>query len=283
MPQLRPADLPDFRLPPVVEVYLSIQFEPISGFDATLMSACCSEFAATFPKVRYQQPLGHDLEVFSPSPPVLPAFQLQIGGTADISVRLALTSADGARLLQIQSDRLVHNWRRQGSETNYPRYEAIREAFEEHAKTFLGLVARSGLADPVIDQCEISYINRIEAPVDSGGYAGADRVFSQLRSTDRRDSLPRLEDLGFRARYIIEDGDHRPIGRLHTLAQPEFRDGNATPPAFRFNLMTRGRPSLPTLNSSMNFFDLGRRTIVRAFAALTTPEMHQLWGRTDVA
>jgi len=169
MPRSRPTDLPDFRLPPVVEVYLSVQFEPIAGFDATVMSACCSEFAANFPKVRYQQPLGHDLEVFSPSSLAPPAFQFQIGGPPDISVRLALTSADGARLLQIQSDRLVHNWRRQGSETDYPRYESIREAFEGHARTFLALVARAGLADPVIDQCEISYINRIEAPTDSGG------------------------------------------------------------------------------------------------------------------
>jgi len=283
MPRSRPANLPDFRLPPVIEVYLSIQFEPIAGFDATVLSACCSEFAAAFPRVRYQQPLGHDIEVFGASPPAPQAFQLQIGGTLDISVRLALTSADGFRLLQIQSDRLVHNWRRQGSETDYPRYESIREAFESHARTFLGLVARAGLADPVVDQCEISYINRIEAPADSGGYAGAGRVFSQLRSIDGRDSLPRLEDLGFRARYVVEDADHRPVARLHTLAQPEFNEGIATPPAFRFNLMTRGRPPAPTLDGSLNFFDLGRRTIVSAFAALTTPEMHKVWGRTDVA
>jgi len=283
MPRSRPDDLPDFRFPPVVEVYLSIQFEPIVGFDAAVMSTCCSEFAANFPKIRYQQLLAHELEAFSASPPAAPAFQFQIGGSPDISVRLALTSADGARLLQIQSDRLVHNWRRQGSETNYPRYESIREAFEGHARTFWGLVARAGLADPVIDQCEISYINRIEVPADSGGYAGADRVFSQLRSTDGRGSLPRLEDLGFRARYVVEDADHRPIGRLHTLAQPEFDHSGAAPPAFRFNLMTRGRPPAPTLDGSLNFFDLGRRTIVRAFAALTMPEMHQVWGRTDVA
>lgn len=283
MPRSRPADLPDFRFPPVVEVYLSIQFEPIAGLDATVLSACCSEFADSFPKVRYQQPLGHELEVFSPAPPAPPFLQFQIGGLPDLNVRLALTSADGARLLQIQPDRLVHNWRRKGDETDYPRYESIREAFEGHTRTFFGLVARAGLADPVIDQCEISYINRIDAPANSGGYAGAGRVFSQLRSVDGRDSLPKLEDLGFRARYIVEDADHRPIARLHTLAQPEPSDGSSTPPAFRFNLMTRGRPPAPTLESSLSFFDLGRRTIVSAFAALTTPEMHQVWGRTDVA
>jgi hypothetical protein len=95
----RPSDLPDFREPPVVEVYLSMQFEPVPGFDGTLMSKCCSEFAHLFPKVRYQQPLGHDQELFG-APPLMPAaFQFQIAGSPDINVRLALTSADGARLL----------------------------------------------------------------------------------------------------------------------------------------------------------------------------------------
>jgi uncharacterized protein (TIGR04255 family) len=280
MPRSRPTDLPEFRLPPVVEVYLSIQFGPIHGFDATQSSACLTEFSGLFPKVRYQQPLGHDLEFFGVAPQLQPAFQFQIGST-DLSVRLALGSEDGARLLQIQSDRLVHNWRRQGNETAYPRYEAIREAFETHAHTFFSLVARAGLPDPVIDQCEVSYINHIDAPDDIGGYAGAHRVFSRLREPETHDSLlPRLEDLGLRARYLIEDGDQKPIGRLHTLVQPHLTA--AGQPAFLFSLMARGRPPTPTLNGALDFFDLGRRTIVRAFAALTTPEMHKVWGRADV-
>jgi uncharacterized protein (TIGR04255 family) len=283
MLRTRPADLPDFRNPPVVEVYLSIQFESIAGFDATHMSACYQEFAPTFPKVRYQQPLGHDLEVFGAlAPPMPSAFQFQIGAGQDLNVRLALTSADGARLLQIQPDRLVHNWRRQGNETDYPRYESIREAFEGHTKAFFALIARAGLPDPVIDQCEISYINYIDAPAERGGVASATRVFSQLQvAPEMRDSLPDLEDMGLRARYIVRDTDQRPVGRLHTLAQPAYRSDR--PPGFHFSLMVRGRPPTPTLDGSLAFFELGRRTIVCAFAALTTPEMHHVWGRADAA
>jgi uncharacterized protein (TIGR04255 family) len=280
MPPSRPADLPDFRNPPVVEVYLSIQFEPIFGFDATLLSAIGAEFAPLFPKMRHQQPLGHDIETFGAAPAAPQAFQFQIGGLPDINVRLALTSTDDARLLQVQSDRFVHNWRRTGGEADYPRYETIREAFEVHSRRFFGIIARARLAAPVIDQCEISYINDIEVPIEMGGYTGASRVFSQLRLPTARDSLPPLEDLGIRARYIVEDDDRRPIGRLHTLANPV---PGAKPDRFRFNLLTRGRPAAPTLDAALGFFDLGRRTIVRAFAALTTPEMHKIWGRADVA
>jgi uncharacterized protein (TIGR04255 family) len=231
--------------------------------------------------VRYQQPLGHEIELFGAAPVPQPAsFQFQM--SPDLVVRLGLTSDDGSRLLQIQSDRLVHNWQRQGV-ADYPRYETIREAFEAHAKAFFALNARAGLPDPVIDQCEMSYINHIDAPPEHGGYAGATRVFSQLQAPDGRDSLPQLEDMGLRARYLIVGDDDRPVGRLHALAQPALRPGSPSVPGFRFSLLARGRPPKPTLDGSLDFFDLGRRTIVCAFAALTTPEMHKLWGRTDVA
>jgi uncharacterized protein (TIGR04255 family) len=278
--QARPADLPDFRNPPVVEVYLSIQFEPIAGFDGTHLSKCYSEFSNAFPKVRYQQLLGHDLEVFGAAPPAPGGLQFQIA--PDLDVRLALTSEDGARLLQIQLDRFVHNWRRQGGETDYPRYESIREAFEAHTRTFFALLARSGLPDPAIDQCEISYINNIDIPAEPGGAVPASRVFSQLQVVNARDSLPELEDMGLRARYLVRDGERRAVGRLHTLTQPIYRAGNSGL-THRFSLMVRGQPSAPTLDGALAFFDMGRRSIVCAFAALTTPEMHKLWGRTDVA
>ncbi|HTS47395.1 MAG TPA: TIGR04255 family protein [Bryobacteraceae bacterium] len=276
----RPDDLPNFRSPPVTEVYLSIQFEPIAGIDGTFLKGCCVEFADQFPQIRFQQPLGHDLEVFSGQPSAPPAFQFQFGGSPDINVRLALASRDGERLLQIQNDRFVHNWRKQDRGIDYPRYESIRKGFESHTRAFLALIARAGLTDPIIDQCEISYINRIEASTERGGYAGAERVFSRLRVPDARDSLPALEDLGFRARYILADENQRPFGRLHTLVQPAMH--NRTPD-FQFTLLARGRPMSPTLDGALNFFDAGRRTIVCAFAALTTPEMHKVWGRTDVA
>ena len=36
--------------------------------------------------------------------------------------------------MQIQQDRIVHNWRRREAEQEYPRYEAIRESFRLSAE-----------------------------------------------------------------------------------------------------------------------------------------------------
>ena len=45
---------------------------------------------------------------------------------------------------------------------------------------------------------------------------------------------------------------------------------------YLFHLTARGQ-----IGESFEFFDLGRRWIVKSFAALTTPEMHKVWIRKD--
>lgn len=283
MRQSRPTDLPDFDYPPVVEVYLSLQFEPIRGFDAGHQNACWEELRAEFPKAKHQPPLAHELEHFGglPEGPAFAQIQFQLR-VPEMPVRLALTSSDDARLVQIQADRFVHNWRKAAPDASYPRYEVIRERFEKHFMAFARILGTHGLGEPKIDQCEVSYINQIPATEGNGGFAGAARVFRQLQQASEAVSLPPLEDVGVRARYTLRDANGEPLGRLHTLMQPTTVTG-AEDRKFLFTLLVRGRPNQPTLDSALEFCDLGRITIVRAFDALTTPEMHKLWGRRDAA
>jgi len=276
MRQPRPADLPDFDDPPVVEVYLSVQFEPIVEFDAGRLNACWNELRSEFPRAKHQLVLGHELEQFGGAP-AQPTPPVQLW-SLEVPVRLALTSADGARLIQIQADRFVHNWRKIAVAAPYPRYEEIRERFEAYFATFNRVLGGYGLDLPRIDQCEISYINRIPAIESRGSLAGADRVFRQLQAVQNAGDLPVLEDVGVRARYVLSSNRNDPFARLHTLMQPL---PSAEERAFLFSLLVRGRPAIPTTEGALDFFDLGRVTIVRAFAALTTPAMHKIWGRKD--
>jgi uncharacterized protein (TIGR04255 family) len=274
--------LPDFDKPPVVEVYLSVQFEPLRGFDAACMHAFWQQLNSEFPNAKYQPTLAHEIEQFGGSPGQLGIQQIQLLQIQEMQVRLALTSTDSARLIQIQADRFVHNWRKTTPDANYPRYEAIRERFESHFEVFSRVLTDRGLGSPKIDQCEVSYINHIPASGAIGGFPEAPRVFRQLQDVSEADSLPPLEDVGVRARYTLRDARNDPFARLHTLMQPATISGPEDR-VFVFTLLVRGHPSEPTLNSALEFCDLGRSTIVRAFAALTTPEMHKVWGRRDAA
>jgi uncharacterized protein (TIGR04255 family) len=275
------SDLPDFDNPPVVEVYLSVQFEPLRDFDAGHLSVCWQELREEFPKAKNQLPLAHELEQFGTLPERPTFAQIQFG-VPELQVRLALTSIDDARLVQIQADRFVHNWRKATPDASYPRYEVIRERFENYFRMFSQTLSTHGLGQPKFDQCEVSYINHIPASEQVGGFPAAARVFRQLQDVREADSLPPLEDIGVRARYVLRDAKEDPIGRLHTLMQP-VRINGPEDRVFLFTLLVRGRPAEPTLDSALEFCDLGRVTIVRAFAALTTPEMHKLWGRRDAA
>jgi hypothetical protein len=48
---------------------------------------------------------------------------------------------------------------------------------------------------------------------------------------------------------------------------------------YQFALTVRGAPSKRDLSGVLHFFDFARARIVRAFAELTTSEMHNKWER----
>jgi len=82
------------------------------------------------------------------------------------------------------------------------------------------------------------------------------------------------QDVAFRARFPISDPVNGFFGRLHTVTvQPAKRISDGQP-MFLFELTARG-----LIGEGSDFFDIGRKWIVRSFAELTTPAMHEVWGR----
>jgi hypothetical protein len=69
------------------------------------------------------------------------------------------------------------------------------------------------------------------------------------------------------------------VGRLHISLEPKYStDGSLV---FVMVLTARGKPSAPNAQGIRDFFDLGRKWIVRGFTSITTEQMHDLWGRND--
>ena len=91
------------------------------------------------------------------------------------------------------------------------------------------------------------------------------------------DKIPEPEDVRFSARYIVKDNDGRPVGRLIANTQPALDAEEQQ--ILRFDLTVRGKPISPDIDGISRFFDLGRETIVHAFAAMTTDRMHSIWER----
>ena len=272
---------PDFESPPVVEVALAVQFERLGGFRYTHLGLLWQRFAHAFPHVEDHAPLDQLVETFGVPGGRRLGVQL-ISGDTPPAVRSWFLNEARTELLQLQPDRLVHNWRKVGSGVQddhpYPRYEHIREQFSGELEIFCEFVKEFQLGNFSSNQCEITYINHLFAEDGWNAHNEVDTIISAFKANCRNLSGLAMENTRFDMRYIIQDSEKNPTGRLHVSFQPAFRKTD-NKPMFVLTLVARGRPDEASSDGIMRFLDHGRSLIVRGFTELTTPHMHTVWGR----
>src|SRR2546422_5562505 len=138
-------NIPDFDNPPVVEVVLSIQFEPLEGLHTAHLGLLWGQFRDRFPRTEDQPPLNRVIEDLEPSvPPEAGGIRIEFFDRFP-SPRLWFLNEDGTELIQVQQDRFIHNWRTVGEGKKYPRYERIRESFSKELTTFQQYLSREKL------------------------------------------------------------------------------------------------------------------------------------------
>jgi uncharacterized protein (TIGR04255 family) len=264
----RRSPLPKFKFPPVVETALSIEFAPIASWNARYFSEFWTEIRDAFPYLEFQPPIVSQPETFDRQPAemrlVFP------GGT-----RCWFISADDRRLVQLQNDRFVYNWRKGDSPSPYPRYEeSIRPAFEAEYVRFLDFLSRHGAGVVEIIQCEVTYINHLEKGKGWESAANFHEVFRFWSNSQQMSFLPSPEDATFEVRYRMPERR----GRMRINVQPGIRNIDGLE-LLQMTLTARGKPAGSDLESAMSWLDQGREWVVRGFADFTTAKMHSIWGR----
>lgn len=270
--------LPDFANPPVVEVALSVQFEAVKGLRTPQLGLFWQELKDRFPVTQEHAPLEPVFERFgAPAKGIKPTVQLQMleGLPAP---RCWFLNEPGTELVQIQPDRFIHNWRKRGDQESYPRFERLRETFANELRRFDEFLDRENLGSLTVNQCEVTYVNHIT--LEPNGHGKLDKILTVLRRPDVAQFLPELEDARLACRYVMQDESNQPIGRLHLAAEPAYRTVD-NQPIYTLTLTARGGPDEPSLQGALRFIDTGREWVVRGFAAITTREMHKIWGRQD--
>ncbi len=274
----RPADLPEFELPPIVEVFLSVQFAELERFRIAHLGLLWDrKFRSAFPHLQERPPIPPQYETFGPTE------QMRLEVTAMQSapvprVWFMTDPQNPSEVVQFQTNRFTHNWRKGGDP--YPRFEYIRDKFFEELDSLNRFLDEEKLGEILPDQCEISYINLIALPNKANEWENYSSVIAAICTPSSRNSgarLPQLEDASFGARFVLDDSDGERRGRLLVGAQ-KGHDGSGKS-LIRFELTARGAPKDTDTASIKAFYELGRETIVRSFAALTTDEMHGLWRR----
>lgn len=269
----RPGDLPDFESPPVVETVLSVQFEPLTELRTAHLGLLWEKFRARFPKVEDRPPLDPVVERFPEAPRAKLGLRLQTLETPPVP-RMWFVTDRGNEMIQVQPDRFIKNWRKEGQGEEYPHYETGRQRFEQDFDTFLRFLTENRLGTPCVNQCEVTYVNHILAGEGWDGFGDFEKVFSFFRPP-AGDIPGEVEDVRTHLRFTISGPGGEPIGRLHADIQPAYRTADNRP-MYVFHLTARGQ-----VGDSVEFFEIGRRWIVKSFAALTAPRMHALWKRKE--
>jgi hypothetical protein len=240
----RPIDLPDFGRPPVTEVVLGVQFGSLDRLTAPHLGMVWSEFRDQFPIIEEHPPLDPVFETFADDAPRTPMPRIQFELlTTPPPPRIFFINSARTQLLQVQRDRFIHNWRKIGEGDAYPRFEQMLATFEDGYRRFDAFK----------------------------------HLLGTFTETVVLQDLGQPEDPRLLFRYVIRDDDGVPVGRLLVNALPARRLDGAS--IVQFTLIARGKPATPDLAGVSDFLTKGRRYIVRAFAQLTSDEMHMAWER----
>ena len=268
--------LPEYERPPVVEVALAIEFEQAVGFRSLDLGRLAAAWADSLPQAderpllpRMESPdddLVDDLldALFEVEEPVVPP-------------RLWLQNEVGDQVVQIQRDRLVVNWRKEGS-GGYPRYKTVRDRLQDAWLRLVDVCNDLDYDAPIPDLCEIQYINNIG--MDQGWNSPQDtaKLVVPWQGIDGKGYIPSNHLCQFSLHcHFPEDRE----GWLNidgwTTSAPTDDDSHAM--RMMLNLTSRGHALSDDFESALDFFEMAHVWIVRAFTEITSPEAHDTWGR----
>ena len=262
----RPAHLPDFKDPPLDEVVLGVQFEPVPGFCSVHTKEVMDLYRDDYPKVQEQPLLQPQFETFGGAN-LQPSFQFQVGA-GPVGSRLWFVSEEENHLLQFQPDRFLTNWRKNPNLQPYPRFEGIAEVYRSNLTALATHFSSCFSYEMDINQAEVTYINIL--PVADFSEAG--KWFSLWGG-----GALNIEGLNTSFSEVIRDQSDKPFARLfHAIQSVYTIDGKHK--AFNLSLTFRGKPASGDLASAAQFLAAGREAIVMRFKEITTAYAHDQWG-----
>jgi uncharacterized protein (TIGR04255 family) len=266
-----PNPTPEFEHPPLDEMALGVQFDPLLNFRTVHFGLYWTRIRGEYPHTEDQPPLAPVVEPAEITPP--PTVPMAISLPVPSPARCWFLNEGKTQLLQVQRDRFCRNWRQQEGNERYPRFGPLKQEFERAWKGFQTFVSEEHLGPLNVNQCELSYVNHIGSGKGWSELGELEKVFTLLRPRAAGGFLPPPETLSWQARYKLPEGR----GRLHVSMDPAFR-GRDLKLVLLFNLTARGVPSGGSPEQILAWFDLAHEWAVGAFAELTGPVVHALWG-----
>ena len=240
----------EFAHPPLIEVWLGIDFDLPADFDEVVAAEWHERLGPEWPAV--WQSIG-PTERHTP-------------GTTRIERQLREVMGD--RAIRFSNEGFCFGWLGHNG-SMYPRYEAIRDGFVSTLDAVHDVMPKLGLPK----RWNVSYVNRI--PQGTVWTSPADWTFFRLWQPNPLKKL-NIGPEGFAGSWQFPLDDER--GTLTVELTHEVAPSTANDEESLWLRITASGPTDSEESSLFDGLDFGREMIVRAFSELVTPHAKQFWG-----
>jgi uncharacterized protein (TIGR04255 family) len=258
---------PQFKRPPVVEVVCGVQFSGTDDWRTPHFGSFWEQIRGEYPQFEDQPPLERiRLEVtaapqpkFSLLPPLRRVFFIQPPGNF---------------LIQLQQNRILHNWRKVGDSDEYPRHETAYSKFVWSWNKLRAFTASVGLSDPQAEVFELTYINH----VSKDGSRFPHDVWDFLAFYAQTPEAVVAKEVSAMSMHFEW---HLPneMGTLTFDVKHGLRPSDESEVLLlEFNARGKAKQDGSTMDE---WFDVAHHAIVNTFDALTTDSAHELWEKTE--
>jgi uncharacterized protein (TIGR04255 family) len=268
-----------FDAPPVVETALSVQFNTLAGFTAAHAGWFWKEYveklgdgpsnewkqvteAVKIPEL-FEKFGAEDLWAF-------PSFRVTPGV---LSSRVQIIRGDGERMLQVQDNRFILNWRKQASA--YPTYETLLPEFRNMLNAFETFCTEATFGTPVYNLWEITYVDQVKKGTMWDSVRNLNRIFPALGPPPvGAHHAPPSDDETMSADWRFSLADRR--GRLYVqLRQAKLQPSNEEV----IQLTTTARGPVSETQSWEQGMDFGHDALRETFLAITSTEAKEFWKK----
>ena len=266
---LKVMGLPDFEEPPAVETLVGFHFYPLQNWKTPNFGLFWQEIKTEYPDAQVHPALaeqGLRLELNS----ALGSIKL----TGDVPVRWWYEHKSGKRLIQVQTESFIQNWRKRSKNDPYLHYKDLRPAFWRTWGQFLRFLKRQGVESPRVRQCEVTYVNHIDRGEGWRSFADLPDVFSAWKGRTYCGFLPTPDLVSMNVSYPIGGQ----TGRLQIVMQPGIRQPDARQ-TLQLTITAMCKPVSSEPSDLFKSLDLGRKWVVRGFEDFTTEKMHAVWRK----
>lgn len=263
----------DFARPPVDEVVLSVLFNPLDRLLVPHIGEIWHEFKKDqFVHIMEQPPVPPAVEQF---PNSIGEAQLHIDNVPTLA-RIWFIHEDDSRLIQVQRDRFMFNWRKTESVQRYPGFSAIFDDFERFYSRFGKIIKTLEVGGIAPLQYELTYIDQL---FHGDGWETLDdigKIYNLFIHSQQSDSFwSGAESVILRTSFPVKDLH----GRLHLTISSRVKIPQQQQ-TLQTDFTMRGFPENAEYDKMIAWFKAARNRIREKFANMFTEAIQtQVWER----